>query len=185
MTTPADASEEYKNQIRTIVGGWRDVQQEVLTVNTASITFTIPPTAKMARIQGVIAGHPSLIISPAITLNNLSTNIYNSLRIDTAGLGDSAPVLVNAGPNIQFTSAFGSGEQSLIDVTVPISNTINRQLFKSVSFNNGGNEGDYHTCVAWAASGVDVSTIELFTVSPFANGLEAGSFFTLSVMELA
>ena len=183
MTTPANASEAYKNEIRVVARGWRDIQIEELTVNTPAITFAIPDTAKIARIQGVLQSPPSSVITPAITFNGLTTAIYNALRIDTAGGGDAAPIIVNNGNNFAFTSSFGTGEQSMIDIMVPISNTITRQLFKAVSFNNGGSEGDYHTCVAWAGSALDVQTIELLTVSPFANGLGAGSFFTLSVME--
>ena len=183
MTTPANASEQYKDQISAIAGGWRVVQREDITVNTAEIVFTIPAGSKMARIEGLIVSS-ALVISPALTFNGLTTAIYNQLKINTVNTGDATPEETLLGSSFQFTSSFGNNERSIIDIHVPIiTNVSGRQLFKGIGFNDGGTSGDYHTSVGWADDTADIATIELKTVAPFANGIEAGSFFTLSVVK--
>lgn len=181
-TTIENSTPATKEAIKNAVGGWREVEKVSIDVNQTIVAFAIPAGAKMAKIQGLIVA-PAGLIQPTVTFNNLTTAIYNQLKINTTSAGDQAPDETLNGTGFQFTSSFATSESSLIDIEFPISNVLSRQLFKGIGFNNGGSSGDYHTSVGWAADAADITTVELRTVAPFANGFNAGSFFSLFVLD--
>lgn len=182
VTKLEDSSPATKQAMRDIATDWRVVQKEVPLLSETVISFPVPAGAKMGRIQGLIVA-PAGLIQPMVTFNNLTTAIYNQVKINTTSSGDAAADETIGGSGFQFTSSFASSESSLIDVTFPIHCPLARQLFKGIGFNNGGLSGDYHTTVGWAADAADISSAELRTVAPFANGFAPGSFFTFSVLE--
>lgn len=171
-------------EVAEVNNAWLVHQIIDLSAVTDVIDFVgIPASTKLVKIEGLLAGHSldASAILPSMTLNNVTTSIYQWTKYDYAGAAPS-PSTSASDNAIPFTSLWSGDEKTIFEAIIECDNEHTTRKAIHVTTSNTGGTGDFHKCGAFADIDAVISSVQIFDDFVSNAGFGTNTRLIMSVM---